>query len=96
MAREAFGSIRQRGKRYLGRYYYRGRCYYTPTRQRKTDVRADLTEVQASILAGTWTPPKPRKRGAKPAGITPGRPTVEEYGRAWLITLARADASPNT
>lgn len=90
------GSVRANGKRWLGRYHVAGNAYFTATRERKGQVPVDLAAIRGEVLAGTWTPPKPRKRGVKSPRIISGRATVEEYGRAWLVDLERADASPNT
>ena len=94
-ARRDFGSIRQRGARYYGRYRVDQIDYYTPTRRTKTQVREDLARIQAQIADGEWVPPRIDRRSAPGAALAV-RPTVEEYGVHWLAALKRAEASPNT
>lgn len=92
--RRAFGSIRKRNSRYYGQYRVDGHAYYTPTRDTKGEVRADLIKIEAAIITGEWSPSTSKRSTRKqPYEETP---TVADWGLMWLERLEREGRSEGT
>ena len=92
--RELFGSVLTRKRRYYGRYRLKGKSYYTPTRRTKAEVRNDLAQIHATILDGTWEPPRGTiKRTTLSLDETA---TIGEWYEHWYGQTEKAGRSPNS
>ncbi|WP_054953108.1 tyrosine-type recombinase/integrase [Flaviflexus massiliensis] len=96
MARRSdFGSIlTTQSGRYRGRYRRRGKDYYTPLRPSRRLVGQDLTKIHASILDGTWEPPRGTIK--RPTLSLDETATIEEWYEHWYGQMEKAGRSPNS
>ncbi|MFP7706323.1 tyrosine-type recombinase/integrase [Trueperella sp. LYQ141] len=86
--RSTFGNVVQKpDRRPHGRYKHKGKTYYTPTRDRVSQVRHDLARIHATILDGTWEDPKRLERK---------QITLHDWTNKWLEQINNSDYSPGT